>query len=108
MQFSTGITVGAVILFLVCTFLPTHDSHLHCLGIGICVSIARTGDQQLEWSLQLLLLLLPQLHVVSTTTTTTSSQKVDYPGDYPPAPYTATQPPPPTYHAAQPPVPYPT
>ena len=53
----TGITVGAVILFLVCTYLPTHDSHLHCLGIGICVSIARTGDQQLEWSLQLLLLL---------------------------------------------------
>ena len=40
----TGNTVGAVILFLVCTFLPIHDSHLHCLGIGICVSIARNNS----------------------------------------------------------------
>ena len=69
-------------------------------------NLCQYSKKQLEWSLQLLLLLLRQLHVVSTTTT--SSQKVDYPADYPPAPYTATQPPPPTYHAAQPPVPYPT
>ena len=89
-----GIIAGAVILALICTFLP--------ILIPVCVvcyiRIRICGSSRNR---------RPTSQVVTTAALppTTSSQKVDYPPAYPPAPLIATQPP--TY-AAQPPAPYPT